>query len=98
MDERKDKLGRVIPNFDRSAANKKGAATKKEKDADFYPRIGANGGRARKRGYFGILKDQGETDKLKELAHRGAVKSNEIQAEKRKEHDSEEGKGDEGRS
>lgn len=100
MTERRDKLGRLIPSFDRSAANKKGAVTKKEKHGDdFYPRIGGDGGRSRsdnKRGYFGLLKDQGKTEELKDLAHRGAIKSNEIQAEKRKEHDSEEGKGDEG--
>lgn len=100
MTERRDKLGRIIPKFDRSAANKKGAETKKERHGeDFYPRIGSDGGRSRserKRGYFGILKDQGKTEELKDLAHRGAVKSNQIQAERRKEHDSEEDERDEG--
>ena len=97
MAERKDKLGRRIPEFDRSAANKKAAATSKERRGDdFHSRIGADGGRNRSRGYFGILKDQGKTEELKNIAHRGAVKSNQIQAEKRREHDSEESEGSEG--
>lgn len=57
MEEKRDKLGRRIPQFDRSAAGKKSAKTQKEKyGPDFHSRIGADGGRKRTRGYFGKLK------------------------------------------
>lgn len=78
MAQRYDKLGRRIPEFDRSAANKQGAKTKKEKyGPDYHAGIGANGGRARKRGYFGKLKDEGKTAELREIQRRGAETTNE---------------------
>jgi hypothetical protein len=75
MPERRDKLGRRIPEFDRSAASKKGAITQKEKNGpDFHKRIGAVGGRVRKRGHFGTLKDEGKTDELQAIARRGTTR------------------------
>lgn len=72
MTKRFDKLGRRIPEFDRSAASKKGAITQKEKNGpDFHKRIGAAGGHARKRGHFGNLKDEGKTEELRALAKNG---------------------------
>lgn len=84
MTDRKDSLGRKIPNYDRSAVNKRAAATVKETQGeDFHSRNGTDGGRARKRGYFGTLKDNGQTEKLKELSHQ-AVESRKAKAELRK--------------
>jgi len=55
--ERRDKLGRRIPEFDRSAASKKGAKTQKEKyGSDFHQRTGADGGRRGPGGGFAYLK------------------------------------------
>ena len=69
---RLDKLGRRIPEFDRSAANKKGADTRKDLyGTDAYSRIGSLGGRVRTRGYFGKLKDDGNTAELKKLSQKG---------------------------
>ena len=69
---RLDKLGRRIPEFDRSAANKKGAHTRKEKDGpDIHSRIGSMGASLGTRGYFGKLKDEGKTDELKKLSAKG---------------------------
>ena len=80
MAERRDKLGRRIPVYDRSAANKRGNATKKEKyGTDYHARIGADGGRHRGRGYFGQLKDEGKTEELKNLAQQ-AVKARKAKA------------------
>lgn len=70
MSNRRDKLGRRIPDFDRSAANKKAAKTQKEKyGPNHHARIGTSGGRARKRGYFGNLKDT-DPEALKEISRR----------------------------
>lgn len=70
--ERLDKLGRKIPEFDRSAANKKGAQTKKENyGRDKHSRDGSMGGRVGTRGYFGKLKDEGDTKELKKLSEKG---------------------------
>jgi hypothetical protein len=70
MAERRDKLGRRIPEFDRSAASKQGAKTQKEKyGSDFHARNGSAGGKHRGRGYFGQLKDEGKTKELKDLSH-----------------------------
>lgn len=70
MTVRRDKLGRRIPDFDRSAASKKSAETAKEKyGSDFHARNGADGGKYRGRGYFGHLKDEGKTEELKALSH-----------------------------
>lgn len=85
MTEKRDKLGRRYPDLDRSAIVKKSEATKKEKyGTDFHKRVGAVGGSKRKRGYFGLLKDQGKLDELKALSHQGNEKSNAIQADRRK--------------
>jgi len=66
-----DKLGRRIPEFDRSAAGKKGVETRKERyGADYQSRIAANGGRHRTRGYLGRLKDSGNTEELKSLSEK----------------------------
>ena len=80
-----DKLGRKIPEFDRSAANKKGAATRKEiYGTDTHSRAGSVGGRVRTRGYFGKLKDDGQTEELKKLSQKGleARRSHANQGEK----------------
>ena len=64
-----DSIGRRIPEFDRSAANKKAAKTRKEKHGtDDHARAGAIGGRRRTRGYFGKLKDEGNDTELKRLS------------------------------
>lgn len=69
MADRLDKLGRRIPQFDRSAAGKKSAKTQKEKyGPDHHSRIGTNGARKRTRGYFGKLKDEGKTAELSSIA------------------------------
>lgn len=69
MEDRRDKLGRRIPQFDRSAAGKKAMETLKEKNGTDYPkRIGTNGGRKRTRGYLGRLKDEGKTEELSAIA------------------------------
>lgn len=80
-----DKLGRRIPQFDRSKAMKKGALTTKEKHgSDFHKRTGIDGGRARSRGYFGTLKDQGKLDELKAISIEAAKKSAARTPEERK--------------
>lgn len=77
MTERFDKLGRRIPQFDRSAAGAKGAKTQKEKYGnDFHTKHGAIGGRKRARGYFGTLKDAGNEAAIREAAKKGAEKTN----------------------
>lgn len=66
MSERRDKLGRRIPDFDRSAAGKKSAKTQKEKYGDdYHKRIGTRGASMRTRGHFGKLKAEGKTAKIK---------------------------------
>lgn len=74
---RLDKLGREIPEFDRRAAAKKGAATSKERyGADYHSRIGADGGKRGASGYFRMLKEQGRNDELKAITQKGAEKTN----------------------
>ena len=69
---RLDKLGRRIPEFDRSAANRKGAQTRKDKyGTDAHSRVGSLGARMRTRGYFGKLKDEGKDEELKKLSQKG---------------------------
>lgn len=69
---RLDKLGRRIPEFDRSAANRKGAQTRKDKyGTNIHSRVGSMGARMRTRGYFGKLKAEGKEDELKKLSQRG---------------------------
>lgn len=68
-----------------SIGGKKGNLTRKEKYGDdYFKRIGAIGGRARKRGHFGKLKDEGKIDELKALTQKGAKASNTAQGSKRK--------------
>jgi len=67
--QRVDSLGRKIPTFNRSAAGKKAAQTRKERyGSDIHARIGRLGGNSRTRGYFGKLKDEGKTDELKKIS------------------------------
>lgn len=85
MEDRRDKLGRRIPQFDRSAAGKKAMETLKEKNGTDYPkRIGTNGGRKRTRGYLGRLKDEGKTEELSTIAKnaREIRKAKDAEAEK----------------
>lgn len=85
MIEKRDKLGRRIPQFDRSAAGKKANQTSKERYGDtIQSRHGTTGGRIRTRGYFGKLKAEGKTDELKVLSRKGAEKTNAIKAEKKR--------------
>lgn len=84
MSERRDKLGRRIPDFDRSAAGKKGMETQKEKYGPNHPsRIGTIGGHKRTRGHFGKLKDEGREEELKALSEKAnaARKAKEAEAE-----------------
>lgn len=86
MTDRFDKLGRRIPQFDRSAAGAKGAQTQKEKHGnDFHARHGAAGGRKRTRGYFGTLKDSGDTATIIANAKKGAAVTNSRSVEERHE-------------
>lgn len=72
MEEKHDKLGRRIPQFDRSAAGKKSAKTQKEKyGPDYHSRIGTVGARKRTRGYFGKLKAEGKTEELSNIGKAG---------------------------
>lgn len=76
MEQKRDKLGRKIPVFDRSAAAVKANKTNKEKYGnDYHTRIGTSGGSKRTRGYFGHLKDEGKTEQLKAIAKDAAAKS-----------------------
>lgn len=56
---RLDKLGRRIPEYDRSAARKKGAETQRKRDKDYFKKLATKGGHASKGGYFKTL---AETD------------------------------------
>ncbi len=77
MTEKRDKLGRRIPQFDRSEAGKRSAKTRKENHGnDTHARAGSLGGRARTRGYFGKLKDEGKIDELREVTRKGAETTN----------------------
>lgn len=67
-----------------SESVRKSNKTMKEKyGPDFHSRNGAVGGRARKRGYFGRLKDEGKLDELRQLSKQGAETSNKVQSGKR---------------
>lgn len=69
---KRDSLGRRIPEFDRSASARKGAQTRKENHGNNdHARAGSIGGRARKRGYLGTLKDSGNEAKLKAITQKG---------------------------
>ena len=69
MTDKLDKLGRRIPQFDRSAAGKKSAKTAKERHGTTkYKRARSIAGSRSKRGYFGTLKDEGKIEELKEIS------------------------------
>lgn len=65
---RVDSLGRRIPTYDRSAAGKKSAATRRKRHGNDHARAGAIGGSRRTRGYFGKLKDEGKEDELRAIS------------------------------
>lgn len=67
---RYDKLGRRIPDFDRSAANQKGVRTKRKSDKDYFKKLAAKGGRASKGGYFKTLAET-DPETLKEISRKG---------------------------
>lgn len=76
------------------AGTKKGAETRKEKyGADYQSRIATNGGRKRTRGYFGYLKDTGQTKILKEVSKEGGRKAAEAREKSPSEYDSAKRKG-----
>lgn len=64
-----DKLGRRIPVFDRSAANKKGVETQRKKDKNYYSKLAAKGGKASKGGYFRTLAEK-DPEALKEISRK----------------------------
>lgn len=73
MTDKVDSLGRKIPVFDRKAAAKKAAATRKERHgSDELRNAGSRGGKHRTRGYFGHLKDTGRSSIISEIAQKGA--------------------------
>lgn len=89
MIEKRDSLGRIIPTYDRSAQAKKAQANRKKREGtDVHARIGAIGGSRRARGYFGTLKDAGETEKLRNIAKAANAKSTETRRRKRDSMDS----------
>lgn len=76
MPQKLDKLGRRVPDFDRSAAAKKGAATAKKKYGnDFHSRNAARADHSGNRGYLGKLKDEGRIEELRSMARKGQSKS-----------------------
>lgn len=76
--ERTDKLGRRIPTFDRSAAGRKAAATRKKNEGqNVFSKKTSRGGKKRTRGYFGYLKDT-DPQKLKELSTQAAERRAEL--------------------
>lgn len=82
---RYDKLGRKIPDFDRSKANKKGADTRRATQGDdIYSIIGRKGGAKSTRGYLGKLKEE-DPAKLKEISNQGneAQRTRKVDAEVR---------------
>lgn len=70
---RYDKLGRVIPQYDRSTAAKKGAKTKLKKDPNYFAKIGAKGGKTHGRGYLGKLKEE-DPEKLASITSEAGKK------------------------
>lgn len=76
-----------------SESTKKSAATRKKKDKDAFKKMGAKGGAHTKRGYLGLLKDQGRTEELKKITQMGAKESHAAKAKRR-----EQAKGDESRT
>lgn len=85
MEQKRDKLGRRIPQFDRKAAAAKAQKTREEKHGtDFNKRIGSMGARLGTRGYFGKLKDT-DPDKLKKISQAASEKSANRTVEERSE-------------
>lgn len=66
---RRDKLGRKIPDYDRSAARKRGAKTRLKHDKKAFSKMGKKGGPASTPGYFGRLALE-DPEKLKEISRR----------------------------
>jgi hypothetical protein len=66
-----------------SEGTRKGNLKKVEKHGtDYFKRIGAIGGSARKRGYFGRLKDEGRLDELKAITSKGGLQKKPRKAKK----------------
>lgn len=66
-----------------SEGTRKGNLKKVEKHGtDYFKRIGAIGGSARKRGYFGLLKDEGRLDELKAITSKGGLQKKPRKAKK----------------
>lgn len=65
-----DKLGRKIPEFDRSTANKRGAQTRLAKDPEAFSKMGKAHRKKTGRGYFGKLKEE-SPDTLREISQQG---------------------------
>lgn len=69
-EQRFDRIGRRIPEYDRKAAGAKGKKTRDEKyGPNHMAAIAVSGGRRRGRGYLGYLRDT-DPEKLKELAQK----------------------------
>ena len=68
---KRDSLGRRIPEFDRSAANKKGVETQRRRDKDYYKKFAKKGGHASKGGYFQKLKET-DPEALREIGRKAA--------------------------
>jgi hypothetical protein len=85
MEQKYDKLGRRIPQFDRKAAAKKAQKTREERHGpDFNKRIGSMGASLGTRGYFGKLKDT-DPEKLKQISQAASEKSASRTVEERSE-------------
>lgn len=79
--QRTDKLGRKIPDFDRSAANKKGAQTRLAKDPDTFSKMGKAHRKKTGRGYFGKLKEEDPEALRKISSNRKAANNGEGEAD-----------------
>lgn len=71
---KRDSLGRRIPTFNRSEAQKKVAQERKKNDPDYYSRIGVIGGSRRVGGGFRILKAE-DPEKFMEISRKAAAHS-----------------------
>jgi general stress protein YciG len=72
MNIRHDKLGRRIPDFDRSKANKKGAQTRLSKDPETFSKMGKARRKTTGKGYFGKLKEK-DPEALSEISRKAAL-------------------------
>lgn len=76
MAEKLDKLGRRIPQFDRSAVGRRNAKNMKEQyGPDYFSKLSRAADHSRNRGYFGKLKDEGRIEELRKVAHKGQSKA-----------------------